>query len=151
MKRISSVVVPATAALALLLAGCGSDDRADETNAAPASAAATSEAADPSQTARPDDSAESEPESETPVDTDETPTDPGEAAPTTASDTTCAQFKALDEDEQKALIEQILAEHPESSFVGSPNVALGTAILVCNASNLADTPVAGAAGLIRKN
>lgn len=114
MKRISSVVVSAGAAFALLLAGCGADEEADEANGLRKGVAATTE-------------------------------------PAAASDTTCAQFKDLAEDAQKALVERVLAEHPESTFAGSPNVALGTAKLVCNAGSLADTPVARAAGLVPKN
>lgn len=154
MKRISPVVVSATAALALLLAGCGSDEEAGEASGPSKGMTAASETADISNTTRSDHSTESEPEPETPANTEEPRTPPAgvnEGTPAAASDTTCTQFKALDEGAQKALVERILAEHPESSFAGSPNVALGTAKLVCNAGSLADTPVAHAAGLIPKN
>lgn len=154
MKRISSVIVSATAALALLLAGCGSDEEAGEANGLRKGVTAASETTDTSDSTRPSGSTESESEAKPPANTEEprtltTGTD--EDTPAAASDTTCAQFKALAEDAQKALVERILAEHPESSFAGSPNVALGTAKLVCNAGSLADTPVALAAGLIPKN
>lgn len=95
MKRISAIV-SATAAVAFLLAGCGSNE---------------------------------------------------ETAPD-AAQTTCREFKELDNDAQKSLIEQILTENPDSPFSGSPNVALGTAKLVCNAESVADTPVADAAGIL---
>lgn len=154
MKRISSVVVSATAALALLLAGCGSDEEAGEASDLRKGVTATTETGDTSNTTRPSESTESESEPKPPANTEEprTPaTEKDEDTPSAASDTTCARFKALDEDAQKALVERILADHPESSFAGSPNVALGTAKLVCNAGSLADTPVALAAGLIPEN
>ncbi|HLS77890.1 MAG TPA: hypothetical protein VK083_13990 [Nocardia sp.] len=62
--------------------------------------------------------------------------------------TTCAEFKELDTEAEKAVVEAILAEHPESQYAGSPNVALGTAKLVCLAAANADKTVAEAAGLL---
>ncbi|WP_063711931.1 hypothetical protein [Nocardia sp. BMG111209] len=64
-----------------------------------------------------------------------------------ASRTPCSQFKALDVDAEKTLMNQVLAENPGSKFEGSPNVALGTAKLVCLSASRADTPVAVAIGI----
>ncbi|MFR9750665.1 hypothetical protein ACL02S_06470 [Nocardia sp. 004] len=68
----------------------------------------------------------------------------------TASSTTCGKFKELDTDDERALIEQILAENPGNPLEGSPNVALGTAKLVCLSSSVNDTPVAIATGIVPK-
>lgn len=72
------------------------------------------------------------------------------AAPTaaaTGAKITCGQFKELDSEGEKQAIEQILAANPGSPFEGSPNVALGTAKLVCLAPGNADKTVAEAAGI----
>ncbi|MBF6175371.1 hypothetical protein IU476_28295 [Nocardia blacklockiae] len=67
-----------------------------------------------------------------------------------ASRTTCGEFKNLDTDGEKSLMEQMLAENPGSKFEGSPNVALGTAKLVCLSGSQAETPVAVAIGIAQK-
>ncbi|GAB2701078.1 hypothetical protein GCM10027089_23870 [Nocardia thraciensis] len=64
-----------------------------------------------------------------------------------ASQTTCGEFKTLDTEGEKSLMDSLLAENPGSKFEGSPNVALGTAKLVCLAESQADKPVAVAIGM----
>lgn len=130
MNRISLVVL-AAGALCLTVAGCGSDDTADAsglrkgtpTSSASASATTTTKAG---------------------------ATTTSSAAPTaaaTGAKITCGQFKELDTEGEKQAIEQILAANPGSPFEGSPNVALGTAKLVCLAPGNADKTVAEAAGI----
>ncbi|WP_280193116.1 hypothetical protein [Nocardia farcinica] len=65
-----------------------------------------------------------------------------------AAQTTCAEFKNLDTEAEKAVVEAILAENPDSPYAGSPNVALGTAKLVCLSEANAGKTVAVAAGLL---
>ncbi|MBF6186882.1 hypothetical protein IU468_01000 [Nocardia farcinica] len=65
-----------------------------------------------------------------------------------AAQTTCAEFKNLDTEAEKAVVEAILAENPDSPYAGSPNVALGTAKLVCLSEANAGKTVAAAAGLL---
>jgi len=77
--------------------------------------------------------------------------DSGEAGADTAdttAQTTCAEFKALDSEAETAVVDAILAENPDSLYAGSPNVALGTAKLVCLADANASKTVAEAAGLL---
>lgn len=121
MNRISLAVLTA-GALALTVAGCGSDDESVDasglrkgtpTSSVSASATTTASAA------------------QAPVD----------------SAITCAEFKELDSAAEKRVIEQIIAENPGGPFDGSPNVALGTAKLVCLAPGNADKTVAEAAGM----
>ncbi|MGX1771290.1 hypothetical protein ACWIGW_04195 [Nocardia brasiliensis] len=129
MKRTSAIVL-AAGTLASVLAGCGqsstdSSDAARPSSSAPAAASSTA-----------------------------TPGSAPAAAPGAPADpakTTCAEFKKLDNEAEKALIEQLLAQHPDSTFAGSPNVALGTAKLVCLSGSVAETPVAVAAGIVAKN
>ncbi|AFU05874.1 hypothetical protein [Nocardia brasiliensis] len=129
MKRTSAIVL-AAGTLASVLAGCGqsstdSSDTARPSSSAPAAASSTA-----------------------------TPSSAPAAAPGATADpskTTCAEFKKLDNEAEKALIDQLLAQHPDSTFAGSPNVALGTAKLVCLSGSVAETPVAVAAGIVAKN
>ncbi|MFD5175243.1 hypothetical protein ACFWM1_05485 [Nocardia sp. NPDC058379] len=126
MNRISLVVL-AAGALCLTVAGCGSDDTADAsglrkgtpTSSASASATTTTKAGATTTS----------------------------SAAATGAKITCGQFKELDTDGEKQAIEQILAANPGSPFEGSPNVALGTAKLVCLAPGNADKTVAEAAGI----
>ncbi|WP_330184511.1 hypothetical protein OHB26_13490 [Nocardia sp. NBC_01503] len=60
--------------------------------------------------------------------------------------TTCGEFRDLDGDTEKQVIQQVLSANPGSKFDGSPNVALGTAKLACLAQTYANTPVANAIG-----
>lgn len=152
MKRISTVVVTAAAAAALVLSGCSSDEE-------PADAAGLRKNTATAQTTPDSDPGVTE-AAPAPGDTDpgtaeapaeDAPADePGDPAalPERATDTTCAQFKSLDEPEQQQLIGRILGENPDSTFVGNPNAALGTAKLVCNAGKLADQKVAVVAGIV---
>ncbi|QIS16239.1 hypothetical protein [Nocardia arthritidis] len=142
MKR-NFVIALAAGALAVSLVGCGDSKKNDSVDAnglrknGP-TATSTTGAPKPTSTA---------------AAATTTASDTATAKPTAAgaaSKTTCAEFKKLDEAAEKALIEQILAENPDSPFAGSPNVALGTAKLVCLASSYADTPVAVAARIVPK-
>ncbi|WP_194816269.1 hypothetical protein [Nocardia sp. XZ_19_385] len=135
MKRIS-VMVLAAGAVALALTACGGSDDSSDASGLRKGGSLTSAAG-----------------TSTPQSSNAT----SAAAPTsaidtstlgTASRTTCADFKALDSTAQKTLVEQILQENPESTFAGSPNVALGTAKLVCLAASNAGKPVATAAGIV---
>ncbi|MBF6329168.1 hypothetical protein IU452_11625 [Nocardia transvalensis] len=80
----------------------------------------------------------------------EAPTSAQNSALGPASQTTCAEFRKMDTDGEKALIEKILAENPGSKLDGNPSIALGTAKLVCLASSQADNPVAVAIGVAEK-
>ncbi|MEV6358999.1 hypothetical protein [Nocardia asteroides] len=126
MNRISLVVL-AAGALCLTVAGCGSDDAADASGLRKGTPTSS-------------------------VSASATTTKPASGAPTTSkaaasASMTCAQFKELDGDGEKQAIDQILAANPGSPFEGSPNVALGTAKLVCLAPGNADKTVAEAAGI----
>ncbi|MEU0871106.1 hypothetical protein [Nocardia brasiliensis] len=138
MKRTSAIVL-AAGTVALVLAGCGQSSTDSSTADGPRqSSSSSAAAAAPSAPAGASNSAT-----------------PGNTAPGSAaadpSKTTCAEFKKLDNEAEKALIEQLLAQHPDSTFAGSPNVALGTAKLVCLSGSVAETPVAVAAGIVAKN
>ncbi|MFC4375949.1 hypothetical protein ACFO5K_17755 [Nocardia halotolerans] len=113
------LVVLATGALTLSLAGCGSGDESVDASGLRKGTPATSA-----------------PATTTPS-----------AAPATNSRITCAEFKTLDAEAEKQVIEQLLADNPGGPFEGSPNVALGTAKLVCLAPSNADKTVAEAAGI----
>ncbi|GAA5101737.1 hypothetical protein [Nocardia iowensis] len=144
MKRTSAIVL-ATGTVALVLAGCGqSSNDATEANAprTGGSTSATAPARPPSPAAAPS--------TGTPGSAP-TANQPSTPATSDPSKVTCAEFKQLDTDAEKALIEQILADNPDSTFAGSPNVALGTAKLVCLSGSVADTPVGVAAGIVPKN
>ncbi|WP_107659706.1 hypothetical protein [Nocardia suismassiliense] len=141
MKRTSAIVL--AIGTVALLAGCGqsADDSSDANGLRKGSATSTTSAARSSSPAAAPSAPGSAP----------TAGQPGTPASTEPSQTSCAEFKKLDNDAQKALIEQIVAEHPDSTFAGSPNVALGTAKLVCLSGSVAETPVAVAAGIVPKN
>ncbi|TLF70675.1 hypothetical protein FEK33_04110 [Nocardia asteroides NBRC 15531] len=113
--------------MCLTVAGCGSDDAADASGLRKGTPTSS-------------------------VSASATTTKPASGAPTTpkaaaSASMTCAQFKELDGDGEKQAIDQILAANPGSPFEGSPNVALGTAKLVCLAPGNADKTVAEAAGI----
>ncbi|RJO76666.1 hypothetical protein D5S18_10345 [Nocardia panacis] len=115
------VTVLAAGALAAALAGCGkSTDNSTDANGLRTPGASSGSASTP------------------------------KAGSAAASKITCGEFKSMNEAAEKSVIEQILAEHPDSSFAGSPNVALGTAKLVCLSASAADTPVAVAAKIVGK-
>lgn len=65
-----------------------------------------------------------------------------------ASRTTCGDFKNMDNDAEKEVVTNVLAENPGSKFDASPNVALGTAKLVCLSSSRATVPIAIAIGVV---
>ncbi|WP_280271071.1 hypothetical protein [Nocardia wallacei] len=141
MKRLSATAV-VLSALALGLTACGGNDDSG-TDAAGLRRNAPSTSAAP---APPESPAPPEPPAPPPT----TAAGSGNAALGPASQTTCGEFKTLDTDAEKSLLERILAENPGSKFDGSPNVALGTAKLVCLAGSQADTPVAEAIGITEK-
>ncbi|WP_327149358.1 hypothetical protein [Nocardia sp. NBC_01329] len=155
MKRISTVVVTAAAAAALVLSGCSSEEESAEASGLrknTATAQTTPSTASGTETTAPsDDNTPSD--DNAPVQSSETSApedDSADDAPASdrPSDTTCRQFRTLDEPAQQQLIGQIIAENPDSAFVGNPNAALGTAKLVCNSEKLADQKVAVVAGIV---
>ncbi len=149
MKRISTVVLVVAAAAALMLTGCSSEEPAEasglrkNTATGQTSPQTESETGTTNATPAPNESTET---TEAPAQT----SDAEEETPVSgrASDTTCAQFAQLDEPEQQQLVQTILAENPDSTFVGNPSAALGTAKLVCNSSKLADQRVAVVSGIV---
>jgi hypothetical protein len=146
MKRISTIVL-AVGTVGFLLAGCGGADESSDANASrQGSPSATTSAPATRTTTAPDAATTS---ASAPTDTPATTKD-SDSSLGPASSTTCGEFRKLDTDAEKALIEQILAENPGGPFDGSPNVALGTAKLVCLSPSVADTSVAVAAGIVRK-
>ncbi|WP_431957020.1 hypothetical protein [Nocardia lijiangensis] len=139
MKRIS-VIVLAAGAVALAATGCGGSDESTDASglrkgstvaSASATQAPTTSASAPITSANAATGA---------------PADTSGLGPATR--TTCGEFKLLDSEAEKQVIEQILAENPDSPFAGSPNVALGTAKLVCLSAGNAEKPVAVAARII---
>ncbi|GGL28507.1 hypothetical protein [Nocardia jinanensis] len=151
MKRISTVVVAAAATAALVLSGCSSEEEPAEAsglrkNTATAQTAPQTESGESAttETTAPGDEGTQVSETTEP-DEDSAADAPAANRP---SDTTCGQFKELDEPQQQQLIGQILADNPDSAFVGNPNAALGTAKLVCNSEKLADQRVAVVAGIV---
>ncbi|MGV9676352.1 hypothetical protein ACWDSJ_13810 [Nocardia sp. NPDC003482] len=134
MKRLSATAA-VVAALALPLSACGGNDSSghdghDHQHGTTTAAAPTSAAPTTTFTVI-------EPPSEAPKD----------SAQGLGSQTTCAQFKTLDAESEKAVIDQVLADNPGSKLDGNPSLALGTAKLVCLASSQADKPVAVAIGV----
>ncbi|MFQ6393651.1 hypothetical protein ACLMAJ_09370 [Nocardia sp. KC 131] len=147
MKR-TSVIALAVGAVALLMAGCGGSDESTESNGLRKGSTGTSASASASAPAPTGAGTAGAPTTDSSAPT--TPAKTVDPSLGPASQTTCADFKTLDSTAEKAVIAQILAENPDSSFAGSPNVALGTAKLVCLAPSDADTPVAVAAGIVQK-
>ncbi|MGV9924877.1 hypothetical protein [Nocardia rhamnosiphila] len=153
MKRISTAVLAAAAAAALVLSGCSSEDEPAEAsglrkNTATAQTAPRTESGEGA-TAETTAPGAAQPPAQSPETTATADDSAGDApAADRPSDTTCGQFAQLDEPQQQQLIGQILAENPDSAFVGNPNAALGTAKLVCNSQKLADQKVAVVAGII---
>ncbi|MBH0778201.1 hypothetical protein [Nocardia bovistercoris] len=143
MKRIS--IIAAAAAVALSLSACGSsEESSDASGLRKGNTESVSATPAPTTTARPPAQAPSPTQANAPTTTAKSTDRPSG----NASSTTCSEFRALDSTNEKALIERILAENPNSPFAGSPNVALGTAKLVCLASSNADKTVAEAAGIV---
>ncbi|MEU2104756.1 hypothetical protein [Nocardia sp. NPDC019255] len=147
MKRTSAIVLVA-GTVGFLLAGCGGGDESTDANGLRKGSVSATAAASAARTT----TASGTATSTAPADTDTTTTTTKQRDPALgpASSTTCGEFRKLDTDAEKALIEQILAENPGGPFDGSPNVALGTAKLVCLAPSVADTSVAVAAGIVEK-
>jgi hypothetical protein len=139
MKRFTAIAL-ATGAVAFALAGCGSDDSNSDAKTAGTS---TTSASAPSPAAAPE---APSPTSEPPLSTAPAAAQYPDLGPSSA--TTCGEFKKLDSEQEKSVIEGAIAENPGSRFAGSPNVALGTAKLVCLSAGYAETPVAVAAGII---
>ncbi|MCX0270700.1 hypothetical protein NLM24_08275 [Nocardia zapadnayensis] len=153
MKRISTAVLAAAATAALVLSGCSSEEEPAEAsglrkNTATAQTAPQTESGDGATAGTTAPGAEQTP-AQSPETTATEDDSAGDApAADRPSDTTCGQFAQLDEPQQEQLIGQILAENPDSAFVGNPNAALGTAKLVCNSQKLADQKVAVVAGIV---
>ncbi|MEV5648412.1 hypothetical protein AB0L57_09190 [Nocardia sp. NPDC052254] len=141
MKRLTVATV-ALSALVIGLTACGSDDHSSAADAnglrRNGSAVATSAPAAPSPSSAP---ASAPPEVAS-------PTTESDSSVGLASRTTCEEFRKLDVEGEKSLMDRILAENPGSKFDGSPNVALGTAKLMCLAKSEADKPVPVAIGMI---
>ncbi|MEU1954585.1 hypothetical protein AB0H60_17495 [Nocardia rhamnosiphila] len=153
MKRISTAVLAAAAAAALVLSGCSSEDEPAEASGLRKNTATAQTAPQPESgegaTAETTAPGAAQPPAQSPETTATADDSAGDApAADRPSDTTCGQFAQLDEPQQQQLIGQILAENPDSAFVGNPNAALGTAKLVCNSQKLADQKVAVVAGII---
>ncbi|MEU7765871.1 hypothetical protein AB0B25_12185 [Nocardia sp. NPDC049190] len=144
MKR-TSVIVLAIGTVGFLLTGCGGQDEPANPNGARTSSSSSTTAAARTTSATTTVAPSAEAEAEPTATTKQSDSSLGPA-----SSTTCGEYKKLDSDGEKALIEQILAENPGSPFEGSPNVALGTAKLVCLSPSVADTSVAVAAGIVKK-
>ncbi|WP_067796914.1 hypothetical protein [Nocardia beijingensis] len=145
MKRTSTIVLIA-GTVGFLLAGCGGGDESADANGLRKGSESATTAASATHTTAPGTATPS-----APAETDATTTTKQrDLALGPASSTTCGEFRKLDTDTEKTLIEQILAENPGGPFDGSPNVALGTAKLVCLAPSVADTSVAVAAGIVKK-
>ncbi|WP_040784165.1 hypothetical protein [Nocardia pneumoniae] len=142
MKRTSAIVL-AVGTVGFLLAGCGGADESTAANGLRTGASSTST---PARTSTAPIAA---PNADTGTDAPVTTMKEGNSSLGPASSTTCGEFKKLDSDGEKALIEQILAENPGGPFEGSPNVALGTAKLVCLSPSVAGTSVAVAAGIVK--
>lgn len=121
--------------MVLALAACGQDDstsahgahRDTTTTAAAAPTSASTTAAAPV-----------EPPSGAPA----ADTAPKRTTAPDGANTTCGDFRQLDESTERAVIDQVLAAHPGSILEGNPNAALGTAKLVCLSTSYVDTPVA---------
>lgn len=135
MKRMPFVVL-AAGMISLTLVGCGSGDDTDDASGLRRGTPASTTAAATSTPAKSGGASAS---------ATSAPATPG-AAPAGAN-TTCGQFKALGDDAQKTVIDQILAANPGSVLEGSPSAALSTAKLVCSPSAVADTKVAALIGI----
>lgn len=153
MKRISTALVAAAATATLVLSGCSSEEEPAEASGLRKNTATAQQAPETGsgtgttdETAAPGEDSGATEEPEPPAEPETAP----ESAPLPdrASDTTCAQFKELDEPDQQALIGRILAENPDSAFTDNPNAALGTAKLVCNSSKVAQQRVAVVSGIV---
>ncbi|MEC3920384.1 hypothetical protein [Nocardia sp. CDC160] len=134
MKRLS-IVALAAGAMALSLAGCGSDKsgeangqkQAGTTTARTTTLASTTAAA---------------PVVQPPADAPTSATVAKKTSAPAGAQTTCGDFRDLTDDAEKQVIDQILAAHPGSFLEGNANMALGTAKLACLASTYANMPVA---------
>ncbi|WP_454196254.1 hypothetical protein [Nocardia sp. Marseille-Q1738] len=149
MKRTSAIVL-AVGTVGFLLAGCGGADESTDANGLRKDASATSTSTPARTSTAPITAPNAGTGTDTGTDAPVTTMKEGTSSLGPASSTTCGEFKKLDTDGEKALIEQILAENPGGPFEGSPNVALGTAKLVCLSPSVADTSVAVAAGIVKK-
>ncbi|WP_063001098.1 hypothetical protein [Nocardia mikamii] len=140
MKRLTVTAV-ALGALTVALTGCGGGDHssADANGLRRNGSAATTSAPAPASSTTPVPA----PSAEAPG----TTAHPENSGLGPASATTCDEFRKLDIEGEKSLMDRILAENPGSKFDGSPNVALGTAKLVCLSKSEADKPVAVAIGI----
>ncbi|MTE14934.1 hypothetical protein [Nocardia aurantiaca] len=135
MKRLS-IVALAAGAMALTLAGCGSDKSSDANG--PKQSGTTTAARTASAVASTTVAAPVQPPAEAPT----RATAAKKTSAPAGAQTTCGDFRDLTEDAEKQVIDQVLAANPGSFLDGSPNVALGTAKLACLSSGYTNTPVA---------
>jgi hypothetical protein len=131
MKRLSGTIA-AAGVLALGLTACGGHTSAPNATGPSSSAQTTASSAATTATSTP----------AAPQTSPATSSAPQNTALGPASRTPCREFKDMDIDAEKTLMEKVLAENPGSHLDGSPDVALGTAKLVCQMHSQADTPVA---------
>ncbi|MEC3958679.1 hypothetical protein VMT65_36975 [Nocardia sp. CDC153] len=136
MKRLS-IVALAAGAMALSLAGCGSDKSGDANGLKQAGTTTTARPLTPvaSTTA-------AAPVVQPPADAPTSVTVAKKSSAPAGAQTTCGDFRDLTDDAEKQVIDQILAAHPGSFLEGNANMALGTAKLACLASTYANMPVA---------
>jgi hypothetical protein len=156
MKWISGIAA-VLGALALGLTACGGHDNSpaaaggQRTSVPPGTSAPAPASATPAPTApQTPAAASSAPAFSSTLDFSSTPAVSPNSALGPASQTPCREFKNMGTDDEKALMDKVLAENPGSKLDGSPNVALGTAKLVCLMSSQADTPVAVAIGIAER-
>lgn len=148
MKRISIVALAAgVLVLVLGLAGCGSDASTQASGLRQGDPGATTTAA---RSAAPVATTVAAPPVEPPATAPATTAAVKKTTAPNGPQTTCGEFRDLDGNTEKQVIQQLLAANPGGQFDGSPNVALGTAKLVCLAANYTDTQVAVAIGATKK-
>ena len=146
MKRIS-IVALAAGVLVLGLAGCGSDASTEASGLPQSDAGATTTAARP---VVPVASTAAAPPIEPPATAPATIAAVKKTTAPNGAQTTCGEFRDLDGNAEKQVIQQLLAANPGGQFDGSPNVALSTAKLACLAADYTDTQVAVAIGATKK-
>lgn len=145
MKQLSVIaargaMIVALGAMATGLAACGGKDNTANTASGSSTTSATASAATTTTAAG---SATASSATAAPTTTTKSTLGP-------ASQTLCSTFRNMDIDTEKSVVEKVLAENPGSKFQGSPDVALGTAKLVCLAHSVQNEPLAVAIGIAQK-
>lgn len=137
MKRLS-IVALAAGAMALSLAGCGSDQSVAATGQKQAaSSTSVIKPLVPAASVTP-----VAPVIEPPADAPTTATVVKKTTAPDGAQTTCGDFRNLSEDAEQQVIQQVLAANPGSFLDGNPHSALSTAKLACLSGSYTDTPVA---------